>query len=536
MSKLNLDLTGVKTLFTQSFGVRSETSLELCAPGLRFGPVPIKRDSKEHRNKFDYFIARCLTHFERRQYTVEKHVDWLKNMTLAVESLHELDPDQLIANRVTLAQKMKSEKLSEELLDQALAHAVVSAEKTLGMVPRPNQYLSARAMLQGHFVEMATGEGKTLSVAMAAGAIALSGTPIHVLTANDYLAERDAAELNDFYAFLGLRVASTDSSQEPNQRRKSYQAQVVYVTAKQVAFDWLNDTLEMGSESNALSVRLSPLINTNSNALYEPMLRGLCLAIVDEADSLLIDEARIPLVLASNVSDETDEKTEAVVALGLAEQLRESTDYIVLSSTRHVRLTDEGRKALAKLSSKVTHIWGSSRYREERVIQALTALHLFELDRDYIVHDGKLNLMDAHTGRSMTDRRLPHGLHTLLELKEKCTPTPQHETVASVPFQEFFKRYHGLIGISGTLREVATEIHNVYGRYVVPVPSHLPSKREDISSEVFLDRPTQLQTMVDEVKRRNQLGQPVLVCTRSVEQSLGAVSYTHLTLPTICSV
>jgi len=229
-------------------------------------------------------------------------------------------------------------------------------------------------------------------------------------------------------------------------------------------------------------------------------------------------------VWPSSMKQTADEKTEAVVALGLAEQLRESTDYIVLSSTRHVRLTDEGRKALAKLSSKVTHIWGSSRYREERVIQALTALHLFELDRDYIVHDGKLNLMDAHTGRSMTDRRLPHGLHTLLELKEKCTPTPQHETVASVPFQEFFKRYHGLIGISGTLREVATEIHNVYGRYVVPVPSHLPSKREDISSEVFLDRPTQLQTMVDEVKRRNKLGQPVLVCTRSVEQSLGVSS------------
>ena len=437
------------------------------------------------------------------------------------QSLKKLTQLQLDANRMAITQQMRFAPSRDNTLDDALAHSMIAVEKTRQLIPRPNQCLAARAMLHGHSVEMATGEGKTLSVALAAGAAALSGTPVHVLTANDYLAVRDASFLNPFYEFLGLRVASVGSNQESATRRHAYTADVVYVTAKQVAFDWLNDTLELGTNPESLAARLSILARPNSRNTNGPMLRGLCLAIVDEADSLLVDEARVPLVLAAAQSGDSTEDTEAAIALGLAEQLREGVDYCVLSTTRLVQLTDGGRSELSRISKKVAHIWQSSRYREERVGQALTALHRFERDRDYIVRDGRLELMDAHTGRAMPDRRLPHGLHRILELKEKCTPSPQHETIATLPFQHFFKRYIALVGISGTLKEVAGEIHHVYGRLVVPISPHRPSRRLDIPPRVFLDRSSQLQAMVIDVRRRQELEQPVLVCTRSVEQSLG---------------
>jgi preprotein translocase subunit SecA len=387
-------------------------------------------------------------------------------------------------------------------------------------------------MLSGHFVEMATGEGKTLSIALAAGAAALSGTPVHVLTANDYLAARDSAFLKPVYQFLGLQVSSVESSQSPDERRKAYAADIVYATAKQVAFDWLNDAVRIGAATDSLTARLSVLIRTEPTSPCEPMLRGLCLAIIDEADSLLVDEARIPLVLAQAQSDDASEDAEAVIALGLAEQLSADIDYQFQTTAQRVQLTDTGRARLAEISQKIAHVWQSSRYREERVKQALIALHRFERDRDYIVREGRLELMDAHTGRAMPDRRLPHGLHKLLELKEKCSPSQQHETIATVPFQQFFNRYLGLTGISGTLHEVASEINHVYNRHVVTVPSHRPCQRKELRATVFLDRSSQLQAMVKDVRRRQAIGQPVLICTRSVEQSLGvSAMLTALKLP-----
>jgi len=498
-----------------------DSHLSLCRPGMRYGPSPVRAELSDRRSSLDRMLSRCLSYRERYQYTLVGSSAWLENISEQTQSLKKLTQLQLDANRIAVAQQLRFASSGNNTLDGALAHSMIAVEKTRQLTPRPNQCLAARAMLHGHSVEMATGEGKTLSVALAAGAAALSGTPVHVLTANDYLAERDASFLNPFYEFLGLRVASVLSSHESATRRHAYTADVVYVTAKQVAFDWLNDTLELGTKPESLAVRLSVLTRPNSRNTITPMLRGLCLAIVDEADSLLVDEARVPLVLAAAKSADRTEDTEAAIALGLAEQLREGVDFSVLSTTRPVQLTEGGRAELLKRSKKIAHIWRSSRYREERVVQALTALYRFERDRDYIVRDGRLELMDANTGRAMPDRRLPHGLHRLLEMKEKCTPSAQHETIATLPFQHFFKRYIALVGISGTLSEVADEIHHVYGRLVVPVAPHRPSRRVDIPGRVFQDRASQLQAMVLDVRRRQELGQPVLVCTRSVEQSLG---------------
>lgn len=497
------------------------TSLSFCRPGLRYGPSPLKRELPDRRSWLDRVVARALTWHGRRRYTEAGSSRWLHQLAQRTKALAELSPTQRRAQRVALAHQMRHASASDPCLDDALALACLAVEDTLQLTPRANQCLAARAMLHGHFVEMATGEGKTLSVALAASAAALSGTPVHVMTANEYLAERDASSMEAVYRCLGLRVASAVSSQEAAERRQAYTADIVYVTAKQVAFDWLNDSLQAGTEPDSLRARLSVLMPRASRSAYAPMLRGLCLAIVDEADSLLVDEARIPLVLAKAQKDSTAADTEAVVALGLAEQLLEGTDFIVQSSHRNVQLTDTGRAELSRMSQGIDQLWRSSRYREESVGQALTALHGFERDRDYIVRDGSLELLDGHTGRALPDRRLPHGLHRMLELKEKCKPSPAQETIASLPFQQFFKRYIGLVGISGTLREVSAEVHHVYERLLVRIPSHRPSQRVDLPARVFVSRSAQLQAMIEDVQRRHSRRQPVLVCTRSVEQSLG---------------
>lgn len=498
-----------------------DTRLRLCRPGLRYGPLPVKREQPDRRILLDRLLSRSLTYGKRRRYTQERSSQWLVSLTQEINHLKEKDEQQRASCRVALRQRMHQDIGIDDVLDEALAHACLAVEQTLQLIPRPNQCLAARAMLNGHCVEMATGEGKTLSIALAAAAAALSGTPVHVLTANDYLAERDASNLESAYEVLGLRTASVLSNLDPSLRRRAYAADIVYVTAKQVAFDWLSDIQESQAGPDSLTERLTVLTQAVSGNTYKPIIRGLCLAFIDEADSLLVDEARIPLVLAAAQDSGAVVDTEEVIALTLAEQLHEGVDYNVVPTTRLVQLTDNGRAELTSISNGIAHIWQSSRYREESVVQALTALHRFERDRDYIVRDGRVELLDAHTGRAMPDRRLPHGLQRLLELKEKCPPTIHHETIASVPFQHFFQRYVGMVGISGTLKEVSSEIHQTYNRFMVHIPPHRPSLRLDLEPIVFVNRTAQLQATVNDVQQRQEKGQPVLVCTRSVEQSLG---------------
>lgn len=519
--RLPCKLPNMRSVLDYLIVLKPETGIQFCRPGLRYGPSPMKAEVSDRRSWIDRVLARLISYRTLNQYTEANSSEWLNRFSQRRLELRSMTPQQVDASRSALVRRIQHTVPTDDILDEALVHVAVVIENTKGLVLRANQFLAARAMLQGHCVEMATGEGKTLSIALAAGAAALSGTPVHVLTANDYLARRDAEYLAHVYQCLGLQVASVTPMEEPDERRNSYSADVVYVTAKQVAFDWLNDTVEMGAAPDSLPARLSALTQATSQAAYKPMLRGLCLAILDEADSLLVDEARIPLVLAQANTADTAHDAEAVIALGLAEQLREGVDYRIQSTTRQVQLTEAGCEELSRMSEKVEHVWQSSRYREERVGQALTAIHRFVRDRDYIVRNQRLELMDAHTGRATPDRRLPHGLHRLLELKEKCKPSAEHETIATIPYQHFFRHYMGLAGISGTLSEVSNEIQHIYNNFVVPVPSHRPSRRHDLPAAVFTDRSSQLQAMVEIVQQRHSLQQPVLICTRSVEQSLG---------------
>ncbi len=520
-----LELSSIRFGVPRWLAPRSGATLELCKPSLRLGPRPLQGVFPDRRTRLDRLVSRFMAFMRSKASTEQHDKEWLSQLSELSEALRAMKADQLDDDRTALMLQMRHACVSSDAMDHALAHVIVAAQQTLKISPRLNQLLAVRAMLAGQFVELATGEGKTLCAAMTAAVAGLSGTPVHVLTANDYLADRDASSLRGFYTFLGLNVASVISTADVEQRRGAYRADVVYVTAKQVAFDWLNDSLKARSDQSAYTSVLGSIMKIPDDSAHRPILRGLCLAIVDEADSLLIDEARVPLILAASRSSDSNEQVEAAIALGLAEKLTEGVDYKVRSANRYVQITEAGQQALSRMSVNIAHSWRSSRFREERVSQALSALRAYQLDRDYIVSDGQLVLTDPHTGRPTPDRRLPHGVHLLLELKEKCRPSVEHETVARTSFQQFYRRYRELIGVSGTLYEVAGEIHDTYGCSVVRARAHCESQRKDKPSRVCFDRGTQLRTMMEAVSARKSLGQPVLVCTRSVEQSLGVSAF-----------
>jgi len=409
----------------------------------------------------------------------------------------------------------------------ALAHAAVVAERTLGLVPRPCQLEAAWWMLDGRFVELATGEGKTLSTALAAAVTALAGTPVHVVTANDYLAERDAASLGVFYAALGLCSAAVVSGLDDARRRAAYRLDIVHVTGKQLAFDDLRDGLQGSVGAGPLEARLAVLAHRAApvSATTEAMLPGLCAAFVDEADAVLIDEARLPLVMADRRDDDPDEDAASALALALARSLREGRDYVRQGAMRRPTLTDEGRALLASRTRRLPDAWRTTRYRDEFVRQALVALHSLRRDRDYIVSDGSIELVDAATGRPAPDRTLQHGLHRLVELKERCRTTQSTEVRAATSFQRFFTRYHRLAGTSGTLAEVRSELLCFYGASTVAVAGHRPCLRQGLGTRVLTDRAEQLAVLLERVLTMQAVGRPTLLGTASVEQSAAVALY-----------
>jgi len=495
-----------------------------CRPGLRRGPAPMREAATAPRTVFDRLAILVLARADAVRASIDARRQ-ARALAKRLATLVSFEPRALATAFEELRARIDRCGHDERTLVDGLAHAVLAAERTLGLSAREGQRVAALALLHGRFVEMPTGEGKTLAVALAAAVAALDGTPVHVMTANDYLAERDAAHLAPLYGALGLSAACVLPAMGDGARRAAYARDIVHVTGKQVAFDWLRDALAGGAGSSRLASRLGSLTRDDVGVRAPaPLLRGLCLAIVDEADSLLIDEARTPLVLAAERAETGEAAAELVVALGLAERLREGVDFRSERPRREIALTAEGRRTLERLSGRFPGTWQASRYRDERVRQALVALHLLQRDRDYIVRDGQVELVDEQSGRTLPDRRLQHGLQRLLEIKEKCKTTPDSDIVAAIPFQRFFGRYLRLVGTSGTLEEVRDELAGVYRATLLRVPPERTSRRCEWRPLVVANRASQLDALVDEVRRCRAGGRPVLVGTRSVEQSSGVAS------------
>jgi preprotein translocase subunit SecA len=399
------------------------------------------------------------------------------------------------------------------LAAEAFALVRETSSRALGMRHFDVQLIGGWAMLRGMIAEMDTGEGKTLTATLTAATAALAGKAVHVVTVNDYLAERDSQQMAPVYERLGLTVGCVRGGQQPPERRAAYACDVAYCSNKEIAFDYLRDRLVLGGRPHPIAMRLGALEGAGAGSRL--LLRGLQFAIVDEADSVLVDEARTPLIL-SGMSDQTAEETLHRTALGLARQL-EKGDYRIGESG--VEIASAGLDKLERMAKPLRGLWTGPRRREQLVSQALAALHMFERDKHYLVRDGKVVIIDEYTGRVMPDRAWEQGLHQLIELKEDCEPTPQRDTLARISYQRFFRRYVHLSGMTGTASEVAGELRAVYRLKVARVPTNRPARRIELPAQYFGNARAKWRAVVESIAQRHRTGQPVLIGTRSVAAS-----------------
>ncbi len=407
-------------------------------------------------------------------------------------------------------------KRGPALQPQVFALVHVAVQRQLGLRYHPVQLSGGRALTRRQVVEMATGEGKTITAILPAAAAALSGQAVHVVTVNDYLARRDAERLRPVYAALGLTVGLVQEGDEVRVRRQAYAADVTYVTNKELTFDYLKDRIAtgqgQGGARHALSVALGGAVPDGL------ILRGLHVALVDEADSVLIDEARTPLVISA---ERHDKDLTAIIgrALEVAQGLAVGQDFLLDETRRRVLLTPGGRNAVAERLGGGSGLFRARTAREQIAIQALTALHLFARDRDYIVADGNVQIVDEYTGRVMPDRSWEQGLHQLVQVKEGVTVTGARQTLARITYQRFFNRYLHLSGMTGTAREVAGELRAVYGLRVVRLPTHRRLQRRDRGGRLLPDAGAKWEAVADRAAALSHEGRPVLVGTQSVEAS-----------------
>ena len=414
-------------------------------------------------------------------------------------------------------QAMSTKGLTKDLAIRALALVREASHQSLGMRPFDVQVMGGWALLRGMVAEMETGEGKTLTAALAAAVAALAGIPVHIITVNDYLAQRDALWMGPLYEKLGLTCGSVVHGLDQEQRLESYRCDVLYCSNKEIVFDYLKDRLLMGTRPGKIQAKLQRLAGSDS-ALQQVRLRGLPFAIIDEADSVLIDEARTPLII-SGQSDDSVEKRIYSQALEIAEQLRENVDYTLDPVKKHLELTDEGKENIETLAAEFGGLWTGRQRREELARQALTAIYLYERDRDYIIKDDRVQIVDEYTGRVMGDRSWERGLHQLIEAKEGCAITSRTETLARISYQRFFRRYQRLAGMTGTAREVAGELFGVYGLQVITMPTNRKPRREKLVSKVYRTEEEKWRRIVGRIVELHEQRRPVLVGTRSVAAS-----------------
>ncbi len=377
------------------------------------------------------------------------------------------------------------------------------------------QLAGGRLLTRRTLVEMATGEGKTITAVLAAAAAGLAGQAVHIVTVNDYLARRDAERLRPVFGALGLSVGLVQEGDEPQKRREAYRADVTYVTNKELTFDYLKDRIATARSRGAARQALSAALGGTGGDL---LLRGLQVAIVDEADSVLIDEARTPLIISE---DKTDRMLMAILgqALEVAASMERGKDFVIDETRQVLQLLPPGQDAVSERLTEGEGLFRARYAREQVIVQALTALHMFQRDRHYIVRDGTLQIVDEYTGRVMPDRAWEQGLHQLVEAKEGLPPTGTRTTLARITYQRFFNRYLRLSGMTGTAREVAGEVRAVYGLRVMRLPTNRTLRRRYDGARILPDAARKWDAVTERAAAMSAEGRPVLIGTQSVADS-----------------
>ena len=432
----------------------------------------------------------------------------------AEQGLQQLGDEELRARAAQLRPRLRREGWGDlALAAQVFALVREAAARTIGQRHFDVQLIGGWAMLNGMLAEMETGEGKTITATLTAATAALAGCAVHVVTVNDYLAERDADGMGPVFRALGLSVGCVKQGMDAESRRVAYRCDITYCSNKEIAFDYLRDRMVLGGRPRAIAMKLDALSGAGTGQRL--LLRGLQFAIVDEADSVLVDEARTPLILSSEAR-QTQEEVLHGQALALARGLGEE-DFQIRDTGVEIR--ECGLQRLEDLCEDLTGIWRGPRRREQLVRQALSALHQFQRDKHYLVRDGKVVIIDENTGRLMPDRSWEHGLHQLIEIKEGCEVTGRRETLARISYQRFFRRYVHLAGMTGTAREVAGELWAVYRLRVATVPTNRPARRARWPDRIYSRSEHKWRAVVERIEQLRYAGRPVLVGTRSVAAS-----------------
>lgn len=427
----------------------------------------------------------------------------LKRIAPLVARINELEPDlaklsdqELKAKTPEFKRRLHNGETLEALLPEAFATVREAAKRTLNQRHYDVQLMGGIILHEGKIAEMKTGEGKTLVSTLPAYLNALTGKGVHVVTVNDYLAKRDSEWMGQIFRFLGLSVGVILHHLNAAERRQAYQADITYGTNNEFGFDYLRDNMAIEPD--------------------EMVQRALNYAIVDEVDSILIDEARTPLIISGQAGESTNLYAQFT---RIAARLKRDLDYTVDEKARSVSISEEGT-AHAEEMLKVENLFAPENTElVHYLIQALKAKELMKRDRDYVVKDGQVIIVDEFTGRLMFGRRYSEGLHQAIEAKEGVKVERESQTLATITFQNYFRMYEKLSGMTGTAETEETEFRKIYGLEVVVIPTNLPMIRQDYPDVVYKTATAKFQAVADEIAEIHRTGRPVLVGTISIEKS-----------------
>ena len=429
---------------------------------------------------------RELRRINRLANKVEKYADEMSKLT----------DEELQAKTPAFKERIQNGETLDQLLPEAFAVAREGAKRVLGLYPFHVQIMGGIVLHEGNIAEMKTGEGKTLTATMPVYLNALSGKGVHVITVNEYLSQRDAEEMGQLYKWLGCSVGVNGAEKSPDEKRAAYQADIMYSTNSEIGFDYLRDNMAVYKE--------------------DQVQRGLNYCIVDEVDSILIDEARTPLIISGpgTGTSKLYKQTDTFV-----KKLKKDEDYKIDLESKTVSLTDQGIKKAEKYFNLENLYNPENTALTHHLDQALRANYIMLRDKDYVVSDGEVLIVDSFTGRVMKGRRFSDGLHQAIEAKEGVEIQEENKTMANITYQNLFRMYNKLSGMTGTARTEMEEFREIYNMEVITIPTNRPVARKDEPDLLYPTLDSKFTAVVNRIKKLHEKGQPVLVGTVAVETS-----------------
>lgn len=469
----------------------------------------------------DAFMLGLYGKFKGRHGVLRKILRFARKVNALCPNFKDLSDTELKAKIRIISENFKRRPTEDELR-QAFALVREAVRRKMGFYPYEEQLAGAYALYKGYIAEMSTGEGKTITAAICASIRGWSGRPCHVITANDYLASRDAEIMKPIYDFCEVSVGCVTGEMKPHERKEGYAAAVTYSTAKEVLADFLRDNIALEKNRSFSKRVLNGLTENMDKVLEKTVQRGIYTAIVDEADNVLIDEAVTPLIISREKKNEEFNRI-CVLAFELANKLVENQDYKVDEKNRTIQFLVDMDDRLKQLqqdnATRSNQGFCKLAFLKDLVRQALTAERLFLNGTQYIIEEGKVVIVDESTGRKTPMRSWNGGLHQMIEIKEGVEISGMKETEARMSFQRFFRLYRNFSGMTGTGKEATREFWTIYGAPVICIPNHRKNRRKVGRLKSYATKKQKRDAIIQEITRLHKKGRPILIGTKDIEES-----------------